>query len=67
MTSRTLMKSKAKLERVVSQHCAHIRKPYTLEEICEQVAGEEYNSELMLQHLLLWCSANQTPSGVGAP
>ena len=46
------------LHAVVSRHCAHIQKPYTLEEICEQVAGNEYNAELMLQHLLLWCSAN---------
>ena len=46
------------LHAVVSSHCAHIRNPYTLEEICEQVAGAEYNAELMLQHLLLWCSAN---------
>jgi hypothetical protein len=46
------------LHAVVSRHCAHIRKPYTLEEICDQVDGNEYNAELMLQHLLLWCSAN---------
>lgn len=32
------------LHAVVIRHCAHIRKPYTLEEICEQVAGNEYNS-----------------------
>lgn len=46
------------LHAVVSRHCAHIRKPYTLEEICEQVSGNEYNAELMLQHLMLWVSAN---------
>lgn len=46
------------LHAVVSRHCAHIRKPYTLEEICEQVAGNEYNAELMLQHLLRWVSAS---------
>lgn len=51
--------SGSSLQRLVSRHCAHIRKPYTLEEICEQVAGNEYNAELMLQHLLLWVSANE--------
>lgn len=48
------------LHAVVSRHCAHIRKPYTLKEICEQVDGGEYNAELMLQHLLRWVSANNT-------
>jgi hypothetical protein len=43
---------------VVNRHCAHIQKPYTLEEILEQVASSKYNSELMLQHLLLWVSNN---------
>jgi hypothetical protein len=57
------------LHAVVSRHCAHIRKPYTLEEICEQVEGNEYNAELMLQHLLLWVSANVviTDGGTRAP
>jgi hypothetical protein len=32
------------LHAVVSRHCAHIRKPYTLEEICEQVEGGEYSA-----------------------
>ena len=43
---------------VVNRHCAHIRQPYTLKEIYEQVEGNEYNAELMLQHLLLWVSNN---------
>ena len=46
------------IESLVSRHCSHIQKPYTLEEICNQVDGCEYNAELMLQHLLLWVSAN---------
>ncbi len=53
------------LHAVVSRHCAHIRKPYTLEEICERVAGNEYNAELMVQHLLLWGSANAEVSEGG--
>lgn len=44
------------LQEVAGRHCSHIQKPYTLEEICEHVDGSEYNAELMLQHLLLWCS-----------
>lgn len=51
---------------LVNRHCAHIRKPYTLEEICEQVAGNEYNAELMLQHLMLWVTANDTRSPTAA-
>lgn len=43
------------LQEVAGRHCARIQQPYTLEEICEQVYGNEYNAELMLQHLLLWC------------
>ena len=54
------------LDSLVSRHCAHIRKPYILKEICEQVEGGEYNAELMLQHLLLWVSANaEIRSGTG--
>jgi hypothetical protein len=52
------LEDRRSLHAVVSRHCAHIRKPYTLEEICEQVEGGEYNAELMLQHLLRWVSAN---------
>ena len=44
------------LQEVAGRHCSHIQKPYTLKEICEHVDGSEYNAELMLQHLLLWCS-----------
>jgi hypothetical protein len=44
------------LRSVARRHCSHIKKPYALKEICEQVEGNEYNAELMLQHLLLWCS-----------
>lgn len=51
--------SKHALQKVVSLHCKRISQPYTLEEICEQVMGEEYNAELMLQHLLLWCATNE--------
>ena len=44
------------LQEVAGRHCSRIQKPYTLKEICEHVDGSEYNAELMLQHLLLWCS-----------
>lgn len=56
------LEDRRSLHAVVSRHCAHIRKPYTLEEICEQVEGGEYNAELMLQHLLRWVSANDQVS-----
>jgi hypothetical protein len=54
------------VQRLARRHCAHIRKPYTLEEICEQVNGGEYNAELILQHLLRWVSANDSSSPTGA-
>ena len=56
--NQTASGASSSLERIISRHCAHIRKPYTLAEICEQVETGEYNAELMLQHLLIWVSAN---------
>jgi hypothetical protein len=46
------------LHEVARLHCSHIRDPYTLEEICSQISGGEYNAEMMLQHLMLWVSRN---------
>lgn len=39
---------------LVQSHCSHIKHPFTLEEICQQIQSGEYNAELLLQHLLLF-------------
>jgi len=46
------------LHRVVGRVAGHIRKPYTLRQIVRQIESNEYNSEMMLQHLLRWVAAN---------
>ena len=50
------------VQRLVDRYCSHIRKPYTLDEICEQITFYDYNAELMLQHLMLWVSTNDAIS-----
>jgi len=36
----------------------HIRQPYTLAQIVRQIESNEYNAEMLLQHLLRWVAAN---------
>jgi hypothetical protein len=42
-----------KLIREVRKTLKHIKKPFTEKEIYEQYLSGEYNSELLLQHLLI--------------
>ena len=55
------------LERVIASHCAHIQKPYTMDEICAHVESDDYSPELMLQHLLLWVQSNESNSSKATP
>lgn len=38
---------------IVREKCGHIRRPMTLEEIVVEFEIDEYNPEILLQHLLL--------------
>ena len=42
-----------RIKQEVREELAHIKKPYTLEEIFEQYSSGSYNAELLLQHALL--------------
>lgn len=44
----------------------HISAPMTLGEIVELYNGNEYSSEFLLQHLLLWVKRNCVLAGVGS-
>ena len=57
-TTNSDQEARRRLHAVIRRRGADIRKPYTLEEICDRMALDVYNAELVLQHLLLWCSAN---------
>lgn len=43
----------SRLMRVVLSKAGHIEKPYSLDEILDKIESDDYNAELMLQHLLL--------------
>jgi hypothetical protein len=42
-----------KLRYLAAERCGHIREPYTLDEILDMIHSNEYNAELVIQHLLL--------------
>jgi hypothetical protein len=46
------------LRRVANRIAGHIRKPYTLRQIIRMIESDEYNAELLLQHLLRWVADN---------
>ncbi len=58
MKTKLPAKTRMKLDQIAREHCGHIRKPYKLTEIIDQVESNEYSAELMLQHLLLWVKRN---------
>jgi hypothetical protein len=42
------------LLRVALSKAGHIEQPYSLAEILDKIESDDYNAELMLQHLLLY-------------
>ena len=52
-----------RLQRLVGRIAGHIRNPYTLGEIVALIESDDYNAEMMLQHLLRWVAeAVQMPT-----
>ncbi len=43
----------SRLMRVALSKAGHIEKPYSLNEILGKIESDDYNAELMMQHLLL--------------
>ena len=49
----------SKLERAVLRNAGHIKQPYTLDEILDQIESDNYSADLMLQHLLLYIAMRE--------
>ena len=49
---------KASVNTRIDRIAGHIRQPYTLAQIVRQIESNEYNAEMLLQHLLRWVAAN---------
>jgi hypothetical protein len=47
-----------KLQQCSQKIAGHIKKPMSIDDIIDQINSNEYNAELMLQHLLLFSAAN---------
>lgn len=50
---------KKRFRHLVKLHCQHVSKPLSISEILVEIEEEEYNAELMLQHLLLWIARSE--------
>jgi hypothetical protein len=48
-----LSKTQVSGNKDITKELAHIKKPYSLEEILKQYSSGNYNAELLLQHTLL--------------
>jgi hypothetical protein len=44
---------------VALSKAGHIEKPYSLDEILDKIESDDYNAEMMLQHLLLYISKRE--------
>ena len=54
----------SRLMYVANNKSIHIQHPYTLDEILDKIQSDDYNPELMLQHLLLYmASLPELPKG----
>jgi len=47
------------LQKCAERVAGHIAKPLDIHAIVSEVESDEYNSELMLQHLLLWAAKTE--------
>jgi len=47
-------KTMSRLSHVALSKAGHIKQPYSLDKIMDKIESDDYNAELMLQHLLLY-------------
>jgi hypothetical protein len=50
------------LQKCAYRIAGHIEKPMDIYAIIQEINSDEYNAELMLQHLILWAAINENPT-----
>lgn len=53
-------KSDSALQLCANRIAGHITEPLDIQEIVQEIETDEYNAELMLQHLILWIAKTES-------